>query len=49
MPEYVLRCTFVVQFCWQGTTASQRLEIEQQKRQAEKKEAEAAGGPAGGF
>jgi hypothetical protein len=38
-----------VQFCWQGTTASQRREIERKRRLAEMEEAEAAGGGDGGF
>jgi type IV pilus assembly protein PilM len=48
IPKFVKKCNFTVQFCWQGTTASQRREIEKKRRQAELEEAEAAAGD-GGF
>jgi type IV pilus assembly protein PilM len=50
IPRFVKKCNFTVQFCWQGTTASQRREIEKKRRLAEQEQADAAAaGGDGGF
>ncbi len=43
LPPTVPMCRFRIQFCWQGTTVSQRREMEQKRQQA----AEQAAGTAG--